>query len=337
MTRFKHCSTAVALLVMSSAAAVAQESGAGSVTLLGQGTGVMYEVPVGMAAHLCGVDASQLTQTAAMLTGAFANSRLVLCEVAQEVIDQNNFARVEFVESTDDADGQTAEGGAGEADGTDAASGAEAGGDAAAGGNADSGAGADAGGAADAAVNAESMVRISVGGAIVEVTPEQAAEACGIDIETLRADVAALEAGAGDPVSPDETDATDAAAGTEAAGVSADADAAANGDEAEDGTVAGAEETDPDATTTNDETAMADDGGAGGAESTDTSAEATDTAVNTAQAADSAPQVEGEDTTDVSNAELEAAADPEVPVPTADAVCEISRDMAEELGLPAPD
>lgn len=231
---------------------------------------------------------------------------------------------------------------------------------------------------AQATDEVQETVRVSVAGTIVELPIEQAAEVCGLDLETLRADVAALEAGAGDPVSAEEMGATDVA-GTEPAeatteaGAGTEANTAASGDVAADGTMgveaidsdaattndntamldddpaAGAGETDPDATTTNDDTAMADDGTTAGVVSTDTVAEAEvagdtaqaeDEAVGaegTAQAGDSAPQVESPDTAVVDNAEMEAAADPEVPLPTADAVCEIDRDTAEELNLAAPD
>lgn len=103
----------------------------------------------------------------------------------------------------------------------------------------------------------QERVRVSVAGTIVELTLEQAAEACGLDVETLSTNQAALEAGAGNPESEEDTGATDAVA---------------------------------------EDTAVVDD----------------------AEPAD-------------------AVEDPTVPLPTADAVCEISRDRAEELELPAPD
>lgn len=157
------------------------------------------------------------------------------------------------------------------------------------------------------AEDVQEMVRVSVDGDIVEMTIEQAAEACDIDVETLRADQAALEAGEGDPVSPDDAGAVDGAEE-----VAADA---------------------PDAASEGEADAMASADVADGAE-----AEAADAAgEEMAAAEDSAPQADTPDTAVVDNAELEAAADPEVPLPTAAAVCEIDRVRAEELDLVAPD
>jgi hypothetical protein len=274
MTPLKPSRAAMALLLLSSTTVLAQDRVAGSVTIMGRETGVMYDVPLGLAAELCGVDASRLTQTAASLTGAFAGSRLVLCDVPQEAINQYRLSPVVLA-------GQTA------AAATPATM-EPAGDDTASAGAATS---------RVASGDAAPMVRISVAGSIVEVTPEQAAEACDIDVETLRADAAALEAGAGYPVSASETGAADATTAPAASDAGATAGI---------GSPAAAEEVDPDATTTNDGTAMAAEGPTSG-------------------------------TAPAGSAGLEAAADPEVPLPTADAVCEISRDRAEELGLPAPD
>jgi hypothetical protein len=253
MRPIKPCSAAVALLLLAPAEVRAQDTVPGNILIMGRETGVMYAVPTGLAASLCGIDAARATEAAGALTGALARSRLVLCDVPQATIDQSRLSPVSLAAvPAATASAETA-----------------------------------ATAPAAAEEDAQARVRISVGGAIVEVTPEQAAEACGIDVSRIRADAAAMEAGAGDPVSAAETGTT----GTTAAPASGRADI---------GSPAAAEEVDPDATATNDTTGTA----AG------------------------APVPEAAGTT---------AREPDAPPVAADAICEISRETAEAMGLPAPD
>jgi hypothetical protein len=258
MTPIKSSSTAIALLLLAAPAAQAQDTIPGNLLIAGQETGVLYAVPTGLAASLCGIDAARATEAAGGLTGALAGSRLILCAVPQAQIDERRLSPVTLALGAP-ATAAPAPAAPVAASASTAPAAAEG--------------------------DAQMMVRISVGGSVVEVTPEQAAEACGIDVATIRADAAALEAGAGDPVSATDT-------GT--AGATAPA-----ANTAQIGSPAAAEEVDPDATTTNDQTAMAAEAPAAG-----------------------------------TTAEAPAA---EAPPPAADAICEISREAAEAMGLPAPD
>lgn len=264
MTPIKSSSTAIALLFLAAPAAQAQDTVPGNLLIVGRETGVLYAVPTGLAASLCGIDASRATEAAGTLTGALAGSRLILCDVPQAQIDERRLSPVSLALTTPAATTPTPAPAA-------AVSATPA--------------------PAAAQGEAQMTVRISVGGAIVEVTPEQAAEACGIDVETIRADASALDAGAGDPVSATDTGTGGATAGTAPAASTAEI-----------GSPAAAEEVDPDATTTNDPTAMAAEAPAPGAATTTAEAPAAD-----------------------------------APPPAADAICEISRETAEAMGLPAPD
>jgi hypothetical protein len=256
MTPRKPSPAAFALVLLAAPAAQAQDTVPGNVLIAGRETGVLYALPTGLAASLCGIDASRATEAAGALTGALAGSRLILCDVPQAKIDETRLSPVTLAAQSPAPAATTA-----------------------------------APGQAPAEEEAQLMVRISVGGAIVEVTPEQAAEACGMDVATIRADASALAAGAGDPVSATDTGA--AATAAPAAGSTAGI-----------GSPAAAEEVDPDATTTNDPTGMA--------------AEAPAPATSAAGATDATPAADA-------------------PPAAADAICEISREAAEAMGLPAPD
>ena len=171
-----------------------------------------------------------------------------------------------------------------------------------------------AGGAAPAQEAAQETVRISIDGTIVEVSPEIAAEACGLSAGAIGED--AIEAGAGDPDSA--SDAGQAGAAEDGAVPEATGDAAG---EAE------AEAVDPDAQTTNDAQAMAGDGAAPADDAPAVATPETTTAEAMA-GGDAAAEGEAADA---------AATDPQEPIETADALCEISRDAAEALEIPAPD
>jgi hypothetical protein len=177
----KSCSTAVALLLMSSLSALAQEGRSGAVTLVAQGSGALYDVPVGIAAELCGVDAARLTEISGILAGAFAGSRLVVCEVTQEVAEQENLIPVQFAEAASPmADtGGAQEGDVDAAAGADAATGADAVGDAAAG--ADAGAGTtDAAGDAGAVAGTDTAAGAdAAAGANAEAEADTTGDAAG--------------------------------------------------------------------------------------------------------------------------------------------------------------